>query len=300
MQKLHTDQLHYQILQSVYKIAPFDLKGDLQFNLEKENDIISCLVIVSRFEGLRHLLEDLSYQTIAKDKFEVIVLNDGAGDSIKEVTESFKNSLNICYRENSIPHRVLSNLRNSTVSMSKGKYLLFLDDDTRIFQKDFLESALGFFIGSDADIIMPNAHSLYGIVHAKYDFLDQYSLTNRCCFYKRKVIEQMGGFNKDLNTYEDIELSIRLMIQGFKIFKAEELCYFHPPLYFNSMRKPLCIGQSIFQMKAHYSFLVWFLAYINSLRFLLYGLWPHRFNRQWLKISLGVLIYPLVRKQYYY
>ena len=289
------------MLRTFYKMAPFNIKGGLPNN-EKgyEKGLISCLIISNKIALLNNLLEDLKLQTLPRDLFEVVIVFDLPGKEFLDLIQKHKKHLNITYHQSHKPLRVLSNLRNISVSLSSGEFFLFLDDDTRIFQSNFLESGLSLFKEYDVKVVIPHANSLYGIMKKHYDFLDQYSFTNRCCFYHRQVIENIGGFLKDLQTYEDIELSIRLMINDSKVFWAEELDYFHPPLYFDTMQKPLAIGQTIFQMCRSYSLPFWLLVYFNALRFLPYGLIPGQRNRQWFKISLGVLLYPFTGKSYYY
>ena len=302
MEQVNNNALAYRILRFFYRLAPFDIRGGWRpSSSQPQNGLLSCLIIASvRPRILEGIFWDLAHQTLSKDKFEVIILNDGAGDNVRTVVEKYRHVLTIKYRENPTPHRILSNLRNATLDMAQGEYFLFLDDDTRIFQTDFLKRALRIFQEVGPDIILPHAHSLYGIVKARYDFLDTYSFTNRCSLFQRTVLEQVGGFNKDLNTYEDTEMSIRLMIKEFQVIKTDQLNYYHPPLYFDSMRKPLAIGQTISQMRKHYSWLIWLLVYFNALRFLPYGFLPFREFRQWFKISLGVLFFSFSRKSYYY
>ena len=301
MKIFNTDKIQFKILRMLYKKAPFNIKGGLEdCKKTSQSGLLSCLIISNKFFLLKNLLEDLRLQTLFKDNFEVVIVFDGPGDDVVKLVEGYQKYFKIHLYIANPPLQVLSDLRNISVCLSQGEFILFLDDDTRIFQKDFLESALAILKGGSCDILIPQAHSLYGVVSAHYDFLDKFSFTNRCSFYHRKIIEDVGGFLKGLNTYEDTELSLRLMIKKTRVLHMEELNYYHPPLYFDSMRKPLAIGQTIFQMRRYYSIPVWLLVYLNALRFLPLGLLPgHRF-RHWFKISLGVLLYPLTGKSYYY
>jgi glycosyltransferase involved in cell wall biosynthesis len=287
------------VLRLAYRLFPFDLKGDCSASGQMQKGLISCLIPTNRAKDLDILLEDLTYQTLARDKFEVVIVNGQALQDVRLVVQKYS-ALKINYIEIKNPEKVLSNLRNVTLEAAQGEYVLLLDDDTRIIQNDFLQLSLKLFEAHQADVIIPKAWSLYGIVKAKYDFLDPYSMTSRCGLYRRKVLQELGGFNEGLNTYEDIELSIRAIIKKSKVFRSSELSYLHPPLYFYSMDKPLSIGQTIFQIKRHYSLGVWLLVYANALRFLIYGLLPSPVCRQWYKISLGVFLYPFKKKDYFY
>jgi len=301
MRTFNNDQVQYKVLRAFYKKAPFNIKGDLQQSINPiQSELLSCLIISNRPSLLKNILEDLSFQTLPKANFEVVIVFDGQGEGISQLIEGYKEYLNIHLHKTDQPLRTLSDLRNISVALSQGPLILFLDDDTRIFQKDFLESALVPFNENLCDVLIPQAHCLYGVVGAHYDFLDKFSFTNRCSFYRRKTIEGIGGFLKGLQTYEDTELSIRLMIKIPKVIHMEELNYYHPPLYFDSMRKPLAIGQTIFQIRRQYSLLVWLLVYLNALRFLPLVLLPGQRYRHWAKISWGVLLYPFTGKSYYY
>ncbi len=276
MKFLNCQKIQHKVLRALYRLAPFDLKGDLQNReLISKPGLISCLIVSNRPAQLEGLLSDLKAQDISKDSFETIIISN------EQV-------------------HLISDLRNASILRSKGEFLLFLDDDTRIYQKDFLSKALVIFKSTDCDLLIPQANPLFGIIRGRYEFLDRFSMANRCIFYRKSVIQELGGFMKGLAGYEDIELSIRLMIKDPRILQEKGLNYYHPPLYFDSLRKPLAIGQSIFNMQRQYSLPVWLLAYFNGLRFLPLGLIPGDRFRQWFKISLGILLYPFTGKSYYY
>jgi len=301
MKIFNTDKIQFKILRMFYKKAPFSIKGGLEeCKKTSQCGLLSCLIISNKISLLNNLLEDLRFQTLSKDNFEVVIVFDGPGEDVLKLVNAYQKYLKINLYIVDPPLQILSNLRNISVFLSQGEFILFLDDDTRIFQKDFLESALAILKEGSCDILIPQANSLYGVISARYDFLDKFSFTNRCSFYLRRTVEDVGGFLKGLNTYEDTELSVRLMIKKRRVLHMEELNYYHPPLYFDSMRKPLAIGQTIFQMRRYYSIPVWLLVYFNALRFLPLGLLPGQRYRHWFKISLGVLLYPFTGKSYYY
>lgn len=301
MKTFNSCNIQYQVLRAFYRLASFDMRGALKpKNAVGRADFISCLIVSNRISLLEGLLSDLSCQNLSKKDFEIVIVFDGRHEGVAELIDRFRPDLNINLHQIKEPLRRISDLRNFSVSLSKGEFLLFLDDDTRIFQENFLRLALNIFRGSGCDVLVPQAHPLFGVVFGKYDFLDQFSFTNRCLFLRKDTLQELGGFMKGLQAYEDVELSIRLMINKAKVIFEEKLNYYHPPLYFDSMRKPLAIGQSIFQLRRHYSWLVWLLVYFNALRFLLHGLIPGQRYRHWFKISLGVLLVPFTRKAYYY
>lgn len=294
--------LKNKLLRKAYALAPFDLNGDWNphaINIKK--DFISCLVCVSnRPKEFESLLFELSLQTLSKDHFEIVIVNDGAGDAIRTIADHYRRLLPIQYHENESPAKVIGLLRNKTLSLSRGEYILFLDDDTRILQNNFLEHSLEIFKKKNPDAIIPWGEAAYGLVKLKYDFFDHFSFGNAGVLYKRAILEQLKGFNQELQSYEDIELSIRLAIINAKILRTKELVYWHPPFYFYSMQKPFAIGKSVMKIRKKYSPLVWLFVYFNSLRFLIYGLSPNQVHRQWFKISLGIFLSTFKKGEYYF
>ncbi|GEM_PF-6356543 len=77
----------YRFLRAVYRLAPFDLKGDWRPQaVDVKKGFFSCLIIASvRPRILEDILWDLASQTMSKDQFEVVVLNDGAGDDAGQI-----------------------------------------------------------------------------------------------------------------------------------------------------------------------------------------------------------------------
>jgi len=268
------NQFKLKCLQTLYRLTPFNLKADGLLPTSDEKIIFSCVIPSRRPEELKNILEDLSLQDFPQEKIEVIAVNEVS--------------------------KVISSLRNQGLASAHGEFILFLDDDTRIFQKDFLSKAYDLFKTYQADILLPYGQSLYGIMQSKQDFLDHFSFATRCCFYSRGLLERLGGFRNNLNSYSDIELSIRATLLSPVVIKSEKVSYFHPPLHFPTMQKPLAIGQSIFKLRQYYPLQVWLLIYVNALRFLPLALWPSRANRSWFKISLGVLLYPFKPQEYYH
>ncbi len=291
------------VLQKLHDLMPFDARGDLtkkSSSISKEN-FLSCLTCASqRPKDLDVLLEELALQTLPINKFEVIIVNDGGGEVISRIIHKYKKSLDIKEIINEHPSKIIGAVRNQTLAVAQGEYILFIDDDTRIIQNNFLEHSLEIFQKSRPDVILPCGLASYGIVKLKYDFFDSFSFGNGGILYTKKCLEELGGFRNDLPAYEDIELGIRLTILNKKVIRTKELVYLHPPFYFTSMQKSISIGQSILKLRNKYPLILWLLIYINSLRFLPLILVPTKINLQWFQISLGALIAPFVRKSYFY
>jgi len=276
----------------------FKIKGALKVSVKPvKKNFISCLLCASRDEQtVQELLGDLSRQSLNKDSFEVVIL-DNSAQGLKKLTDQFAAALSVVYVRNASSTGMLGALRNATLEASRGEFICFLDDDTRILQEDFLQKALEIFQKTSPDLIMPLGKALCKEKDGRDRYLDPYSYAARCCLYQRRVIEALGGFHHDLAAYEDIDLGIRSRLAGVRVFKTDQLQYAHPGLFFTSLQKPLAIGQSVLKLRKYYPWYLWLLIYLNALRFLPLGLIPTTKNRQWFKISLGVLMAPFVRKE---
>jgi cellulose synthase/poly-beta-1,6-N-acetylglucosamine synthase-like glycosyltransferase len=289
----------HALLPIIYNIIPFTIKGSWNDQNIVKKGFISCLIVsAKRSKQLEFLLEDLVRQDFNKDAFEIIIANDVDSQDYLPLIKKYRSSLNIQFIEIKESSHCVGLLRNKTLEASAGEFILFLDDDTQIHQTDFLWKALKSF-KSPVDVIIPKANALYGIVEKKYDYIDSKRLLTRCSLFKRSVLKEIGGF-LNITSYEDIELSIRLRMKGYKVLFNDELNYFHPPEYFESMKKPLAIGQSIFKLKAYYPWHFWLLIYFNALRFLPLALIPTVHCRQWSKISVGILMAPFYKQEFNY
>lgn len=89
----------------------------------------------NRPELLRVALGSLAWQSFRD--FEAVVVNDGDAD-IEQVVAEFSGKLTISSVKHTSPRMGLSASRNTGISLSRGKYLVYLDDDD-FFYKEHLE-----------------------------------------------------------------------------------------------------------------------------------------------------------------
>ena len=76
---------------------------------------------------LRASLAALRYQTLAPDRFEVVVVVDGSADETMTLLEELRPgfSLRYVWRENG----GLASARNHGAALARGSHFLFMDDD---------------------------------------------------------------------------------------------------------------------------------------------------------------------------
>lgn len=283
-----------KILNFMFKMFPFNVNGDAKINPESSL-LISCILPTrNRTYELDRLLNSLSMQDIEKRVFEVIVLEDGCNKTTEEIVRKYSSIMNLKLNSNKEPLNSIGMLRNQGIELSTGKYILFLDDDTLLWQEHFLSTLnKRFSTMPDVDCIVIDGKADRCLIKNQYSYLDGYSFACRCVAYRRRILIKLGGFFNEMISYEDIELSIRFTALGGNVHRETELFYYHPPLYFTSWRKPISSGVSFLKMIKKYSLPTWLLCYINAIRFLPYLFLPSLRFRQWGKISGGFLIAPL-------
>jgi len=295
-----------KILIASCKIFPFSLKGDAQIDIINPVYDISCII---NFYGRIHLLESILYclseQDLTKERFEVILVEDRGGTKEGEYTsKKFNNVLNIRYYTLSENYGRMGYSRNFGLSQAKGKYILFLDDDTVIHQNNFLSTLINEFETSGADAIIPFGSASYCLLKGKYSFHDPYFPTNRCMAYRREVMSELGGFISEIIGQEDVEFVIRFLTSVRKFYHSRELNYLHPPLLVNNLNKPAAVGMSFVKLRKRYPFIIWLMLLMNGSRYLPLLLFP--LNKKWRmqgKFSAGFalgIIYSLKGKKIEY
>jgi glycosyltransferase involved in cell wall biosynthesis len=95
---------------------------------------IDTSILVTTFRRPRHLLlvlESIALQWRVPRDFEVVVADDGSGDSTAEVVAAFAAAADFPVRFTTQPHEGfrLSRARNNAARLARGDYLMFLDGD---------------------------------------------------------------------------------------------------------------------------------------------------------------------------
>ncbi|AZA75738.1 glycosyltransferase [Chryseobacterium indoltheticum] len=189
-------------------------------------------IIIPYYKGENYIHETLKsvYDQTYQD-FEVIIVNDGSERSALDLIEKnsdFKN-LKIIHQEN----QGQSSARNNGVKSATGKYILFLDCDDLI-DKKFLDKTHQilsknneiricytkgkFFEKTDTEWVLQPFNT--------FDFLIENCIPITALIYKEDF-EKVGGFDTQLNYYEDWDFWISLVEIGAKVHKIDEFLFFY-------------------------------------------------------------------------
>jgi GT2 family glycosyltransferase len=281
-----------KVLAAAYKLFPFSLIGDAEMGDRDPSCDISCIInFYGRVNLLRGILTSLAEQQYDKNKFEVILIEDRGGTSEgKETVGEFEHIINVKYFTLEENFGVMGYARNFGLGQAKGKYLLFLDDDTVIIDRGFL-SKLTEELARDTDAVIPRGSASYCMLKGRYSFHDPYFPTNRCMAYRRETLRELGGFVSQIIGQEDVELVIRLIAANKKLTLSKSASYMHPPLITSSLGKAAAVGASFAKLKNRYPFVIWIMLLLNGSRYLPKLLFPlnNKFRMQG-KYSLGFIV----------
>lgn len=285
--------VRHRILAAGYKLFPFPLKGDAEMGDADPGCDLSCVInFYGRVGLLRSILSSLAGQDYDKKRFEVVLVEDRGGtEEGRAVFREFEPVLNSRYYTVEEKFGVMGYARNFGLSKTRGKYVLFLDDDTVIMDRGFIPKLLDEFGDGEADAVIPRGGASYCLLEGKYSFHDPYYPSNRCMAYRRETLRDLGGFVDEIIGQEDVEFAVRLTAAGKKVRRSQRACYMHPPLILRSTSKAAAVGASFAKLRNRYPFPIWVMLLINGLRYLPKLICPFSTKyRMQGKFSLGFML----------
>lgn len=234
------------------------------------NPAISVIVCThNRKDLLKKNLESLAGQTLDKNDFEVVVIDDGSSDETREVAESFAGSLPLRYfYQNSAG---LSSARNHGLFAARGKIALFFDDDDTA-TPSLLEEHLKMHLRHPGENFAVLNHTSWhpdlevtplmhyitevGCFLFSYPGLKHGEILDYTYFWggriscKRSLLLKHGIFRSEIKIhYEDIELGYRLAKKaGLKVvYHAGAVSHMARPVTFDDFcRRMIMQGRSAF------------------------------------------------------
>ncbi|HLG31359.1 MAG TPA: glycosyltransferase [Candidatus Brocadiales bacterium] len=194
-------------------------------------------IIIPVYNGektLARCLTSLQSQTISRDKYEIIVVDDGSKDGTRKVAEGF--AVTVISQKNQGPAAA----RNLGVKMSKGDIVLFIDADcaaapnwieemTKPFSNPDIVGVKGTYKTTQQDLLARFVQLEYEEKYERMkrfpyiDFIDTYSAG-----FRKDIFQKYGGFNTSFPTatVEDQEFSFRLAKDGHKmVFQPDAFVY---------------------------------------------------------------------------
>jgi len=201
-------------------------------------------------------IESLLNLNYPKDKKEIIIVEDGSEDKTKEICEEYKKR----YPDQiKLINRNISNGKpaalNEGLKYAKGDIIAFFDADS-VPENDILLKIANIFSNNSIVAIQGRTYSINSdqnmltkIISLEENvwfesFLEgRQSLnlfipfTGSCQFIKRDILNEIGKFNEN-SIVEDIELSLRLLKKGYKVYYIPEvISWQETPSKISSLKK---------------------------------------------------------------
>ncbi|HYP53292.1 MAG TPA: glycosyltransferase [Pyrinomonadaceae bacterium] len=175
---------------------------------------------------LAECLEALARQSYPRERFEVVVVDDGSGGPPAPVVESLRARLDVTLAEQ--PHAGPSAARNTGARRARGQYLAFTDDDCAPDENWLSELAArlterrGSLVGGrTVNALERNAHAatsqaiievVYEHYNPRHDDARFFASNNMAV--PAEDFRALGGFDESFTTSEDRDLCDRWRASG--------------------------------------------------------------------------------------
>jgi GT2 family glycosyltransferase len=205
--------------------------------IDKQNvdDLVASVIVPARNSGedLRGLLDALARQTIGRDRFEIIIGDDGSTDGSTEGLSTDDGWLQVVRGRQESSDAA----RNRAARSSHAPVLAFCDADC-LPEPDWLDAGLKALIHADlaGGLILRSCSERPGVwTLLDIDtFIDQehavrqgFAMTGNL-FVRRDVFEQVGGFDDTLHYWGDFDFVERCVKSGARLVLAREAVSSHP------------------------------------------------------------------------
>ena len=194
-----------------------------------QKDLISIIIpCYNHAHFLGDAIESVLSQTY--NEIEIIVVDDGSTDNTSEIAVQYAN-----VRVISQDNQGLSAARNTGLYACRGKYVVFLDADDRLLP-NALEAGLecmtlhpesAFVYGGYALVTDDGPPTQFPASWVEKNHYRALLQSNFICmhatvFYKRTVLDSVGGFDTSLKACEDYDLYFRIL-RKFSVYPHEKI-----------------------------------------------------------------------------
>src|SRR5690554_5552712 len=195
------------------------------------NKMPFCSIIIPALNEEEHLpscLASLNAQSYPRDRFEIIVVDNGSSDDTHNIARRLSDHVFLK------PDVNVGGVRNFGAEKSKGDILIFTDADCLFHPRWLEDGALN--IKSEPDTVFgggiisgddSNWIQKYWTLNTTERSVQQRSLMGSCIFITKSNFLLAGRFPEDITSGEDTELSEKCMKSGLKVKISPKLSIIH-------------------------------------------------------------------------
>jgi len=215
-----------------------------------DNTIPRISIIIptrDRKDSLKEALLSVTWLDYPKNKYEVIIIDDGSSDGTEEMLAKIQHILPYSIRYNRLKEKKgPSAARNLGMQMAKGEIFVFTDDDC-LFEKGWLTLLLASFSSRKVGAVggpdrTPQEASFFSecVGYLFTSFIGTAGLRGEDRFrvgryypkgcnmaVLREAIDKVGGFDELLGPGEEIELGYRIEKVSYQIKYARKAFVWH-------------------------------------------------------------------------
>ena len=247
---------------------------------------------------LKNTLPSLFNQSLEKDRFELIVVDDGSKDNTAKILKEFSNSTSCQLRMYYQKHSLAGTARNLGVLKARGDIVLLIDSDINA-NPDLLKLHLmlhlkhpELHVGVFGNVITGNKFidlchldnreiTFSGALNPENLLISPDYLTTQNLSLKKQYLMKVGLFKPELPCLQDKELAFRLKQFNFKLIYCSKAIGVHTqPL--DTIQKVVASGKKYgFTLAEWYDKIPNFQKEITNIGGRFNGGWTHFVNTPW-------------------
>ena len=227
------------------------IPANLETNFENQPLVSIIIPTKNNFKILKRCLDSIKQYTLYKN-FEIIVVdNDSTEPALKQYYESLK-----CTVLNFNGNFNFSKMNNFAVKEAKGDFFVFLNDDTKVLQKNWLSRLVSVCSQDGVGAVGPKLifsnntiqhagsviletgasfHPFQNIFESSslhFNFLNVTrecsAVTGACLVTKKEVFDKVGGFDDDFDVYYgDTDLCLKIINSGLSVLYTSDTKLLH-------------------------------------------------------------------------
>ena len=182
-------------------------------------------------------LDSLFNQTYPKDRYEIIIVNDGSKDNTEDVLREFEKKAPCGFIWISQKNQGITTAENTGLSRTKGTIVCFTADDC-IIDKNWISNLVNGFsndkIGAiGGKVVSYQTNTLIQQFIEEAQILDQEKFFKRntlitgSAAYRKQVLTDIHGFDNFLIACEDLDLSIKTQLLGYSLRYIPDAVVYH-------------------------------------------------------------------------